>query len=83
MLFEGVAGALEAQVDHVHSTEWFSETNVHHGIVFDEVSREVAVDRHLSTAANYLYADGHVATVSASQIAEWCDEGKDFARPAK
>jgi len=31
--------------------------------------------------ANYLYADGHVEAISSAQIAEWCDDGVNFAVP--
>ena len=42
---------------------------------------DLAVDRHQGNVANYLYADGHVKAIPASQIEEWCDEGFDFAKP--
>ena len=44
---------------------------------------EVAVSRHEGTCANYLYADGHVDTISADQIEEWCDAGTNFAIPQR
>jgi prepilin-type processing-associated H-X9-DG protein len=45
------------------------------------VKKEVAVDRHQGTTANYLYADGHVTAIAAEQIGQWCDEGQNFAKP--
>ncbi|MEO0530722.1 MAG: DUF1559 domain-containing protein [Planctomycetota bacterium] len=42
---------------------------------------ELAVDRHQGNVANYLFADGRVEAISAGQIAEWCDEGFNFALP--
>ena len=86
LLFEGLASALNANVDHVESFTWFSNANLAHNgpgerLVWSNVRAEVAVDRHSGTVANYLYADGHVAALPADQIAQWCDEGINFARP--
>ena len=68
-------------VDHIHSYDWFSLNNINDGTVFEAVSHEVDVDRHSGTGANYLYLDGHVATISADQIAEWCRDTFNFAKP--
>jgi prepilin-type processing-associated H-X9-DG protein len=86
VLFEGVADALNLHVDHVESFKWFSDANLEHNAVperavWREVHSQVAVDRHHGTAANYLYADGHVESITADQIAEWCDQGFNFAKP--
>jgi prepilin-type processing-associated H-X9-DG protein len=43
----------------------------------------VAVDRHAGGVANYLYADGHVIAIPADQVAQWVDEGLNFARPPR
>lgn len=84
MMFEAglkVAGTY----DHVEAPEWFSEQNLKHNaaeqLVFKSVQGEVAIDRHNGDVANYLYADGHVKAIAASEIAQWCDEGFDFAKP--
>lgn len=66
--------------DHVESYRWFSTSNISHGQVFEAVSAEVSVDRH-HNAANYLFADGHAATISAATIAEWCARPLVFAKP--
>ena len=76
-------------VDHAHSYEWFSWYNVHYrnpdqNLVWNAFSAEVAAERHLGNTANYLYGDGHVSTVSAEQVRQWCAEGtqyENFARP--
>jgi prepilin-type N-terminal cleavage/methylation domain-containing protein/prepilin-type processing-associated H-X9-DG protein len=86
VMFEANAAFLNLNVDHVHSTEWFSEQNLQHNgpgerQVWSDVSSQLVVDRHQKTAANYLYADGHVATISSEQIAQWCDEAHNFAIP--
>lgn len=85
LMMEGTAVQLGTNYDHVHSYEWFTEQNLRHRdapdfAVFASVSSEVAVDRH-SGGANYVYADGHVATISSEEIADWCLEGVNFAEP--
>jgi len=91
--FEAVADALSAgdepdeiRTDHVEAPEWFSEEHLQHNSpserqVWNAVRAEVAVDRHQGTVANYLYADGHVTALAADQMAQWCDEGSNFAKP--
>jgi prepilin-type processing-associated H-X9-DG protein len=85
LLLEVKQLAAAATFDHVESDKWFSETNLKNNAqehrVWKAVTREVAVDRHQGTIANYLYADGHVDGVAADQIAQWCDEGFNFAVP--
>jgi prepilin-type N-terminal cleavage/methylation domain-containing protein/prepilin-type processing-associated H-X9-DG protein len=84
MMFEATP-RMETNYDHVESTEWFSELNLKYNAqqrrVWNAVSQEVAVERHTGGAANYLYADGHVQSISSSEIGQWCDEGFDFAKP--
>lgn len=84
VLFEGRGIKLGANFDHVHSYAWFSEQNRRNNAsdrsIFRAVEAEVALDRH-AEGANYLYADGHVAWIAADQIAAWCAEPFDFARP--
>ena len=72
--------------DHVESPDWFSAYNLKRNAppqraVWNDVSEDVAVERHAGGVANYLYADGHVEAVAAEQIAEWCDAGINFAIP--
>ncbi len=86
VMFEVLADAANLYIDHVHSYEWFSADNLQNNgpagrAVWTDVNREVAVDRHHGTTANYLYADGHVAAIAAEQIGQWCDEGTNFAIP--
>ena len=72
------------QFDHVHSWEWFTESHARPGAIGEQIrAGEVAVDRHAGDVANYLYADGHVSAIAASQISEWVDEGFNFARPPR
>lgn len=84
LMFE--ASPLKSSFDHVHANEWFTEQNMRYRgtpefAVWRAVQKEVSVSRHSGQAANYLYADGHVDLIAATQIAEWCQEGRDFARP--
>lgn len=87
MMFEA-GPAVAANVDHVESPNWFSDENLKRAgavwkAVADEKRGDVAVGRHHGTAANYLYADGHVDIIGANQIAEWCDAGTNFALPVQ
>jgi prepilin-type N-terminal cleavage/methylation domain-containing protein/prepilin-type processing-associated H-X9-DG protein len=92
VMFE--AGSLvDGTKDHVESPDWFDETNMKRNVpplhaVWDQVADlgpdkhgEVAVNRHNGTSANYLYADGHVDSITADQIQEWCTDGTNFAIP--
>lgn len=85
LMMEGTAAQLGTNYDHVHSYEWFSEQNLVRRnapdyAVFASVSSEVAVARHLG-GANYVYADGHVATIASEGVADWCRTGFNFAVP--
>ena len=84
MMFE--AGTLvEVNYDHVESPQWFREQNLKNNAttqaVWGDVTRDVAVDRHQGVLANYLYADGHVKAITSEEIAVWCHEGFNFAKP--
>lgn len=85
VMFEVKWLAAATNFDHVESTDWFSEENLKHNAasraVYHAVQSEAALTRHQGTGANYLYADGHVAFLGDEQIAQWCDEGFDFAKP--
>jgi prepilin-type N-terminal cleavage/methylation domain-containing protein/prepilin-type processing-associated H-X9-DG protein len=80
MLFEA-GDTVEAQFDHVHSWEWFTEKYPTPEERWRQIQLEVAVDRHAGSVANYLYADGHVTPIDAEQISAWASEGVNFARP--
>jgi prepilin-type N-terminal cleavage/methylation domain-containing protein/prepilin-type processing-associated H-X9-DG protein len=81
LMFEGTE---HVHHDHVHSYDWFSQNNQLDDKVFEAVSYEVAVNRHYGTAANYLFLDGHVETISSDRIREWCEKPFfNFARPQK
>ncbi len=77
--------------DHVDPYEWYQYT----GQEWATLLRDIQPDRfggprgdfdqdpnhHTSGWANYLYADGHVESIPASQIKEWADNHFNFAKP--
>jgi general secretion pathway protein G len=83
---------VDQHFDHVHSSEWFTEEYPTAAERWDRIADErakvndtgeVAVDRHGGSVANYLYADGHVDVIPASQISEWVEQGFNFAVPPR
>jgi prepilin-type N-terminal cleavage/methylation domain-containing protein/prepilin-type processing-associated H-X9-DG protein len=78
--------------DHVDPWEWFDPLRV--GSEWRFLLRDIQPDRflgtdgrnttdeHTSGYANYLYADGHVESIGASQIKQWADSRFNFAKPA-
>jgi prepilin-type N-terminal cleavage/methylation domain-containing protein/prepilin-type processing-associated H-X9-DG protein len=72
---------VEGTLDHVDSWTWFSEEYPTARERWERVQAEVAVERHGGAGANYLYADGHVSSIPASQIQQWVEAGHDFAKP--
>lgn len=66
--------------DHVHSFNWFSNSNIQSNQVYTAIGNEIALERHAGTA-HYLYADGHVELIPSQQISEWVDIRFNFARP--
>ena len=73
--------AVEGKFDHVESWSWFTEAFPTSAARWEQVQREIAVDRHTGSVANYLYADGHVSTIAAWQVAQWSDKEVNFMRP--
>ncbi len=70
----------EPKYDHAHASSWFSKSNIDDGLVRNAVRADIQPDRHTDTS-NYLYVDGHVATISDSQIDEWIAAEINFAQP--
>jgi prepilin-type N-terminal cleavage/methylation domain-containing protein/prepilin-type processing-associated H-X9-DG protein len=80
------AGGVRVRPDHLHTEHWFADIDAIDASqrieqVYGAVTEELAVGRHSGPAANYLYADGHVDVLPASQISAWCVEGFNFALP--
>ena len=80
-MFE-IADRLSAIPDneHAHASIWFAPLYVQRGEVLSQIESELQIDRHLQTA-HYLFLDGHVEAIPAAQIAQWVDEGFEFAKP--
>lgn len=74
-----------ANMEHIHCSTWFSEYNIHRGLVKELIDADIQLERHQNSAANYLYADGHVETIPAETVRAWIDEGirgvRHFAKP--
>jgi prepilin-type processing-associated H-X9-DG protein len=75
--------AVDINFDHVHAWEWFAVHRATPEARLAAIENEVATKRHSHTGANYLYADGHVETIAADQIAAWAAENFNFARPPR
>lgn len=92
LLFEGSDHRTTAiQNEHTHSYDWFRPLNVRSGKTWPLITSEIQPDRHWSSfredhtagSANYLYADGHVASLDAATLKGWADAGHDFAKPPR
>ena len=66
--------------EHLHGSLWFTALAISKGWVLDKIKNDVQIDRHLE-ASHFLYLDGHVDTVSASQVETWASEGFAFIKP--
>jgi prepilin-type processing-associated H-X9-DG protein/prepilin-type N-terminal cleavage/methylation domain-containing protein len=71
---------IDPKYDHAHAAQWFSELNISWGLVDEAVHKDIQPDRHAKTA-NYLYVDGHVDSIPATQIAQWIEQNVNFATP--
>jgi prepilin-type processing-associated H-X9-DG protein len=76
----GDGPALAVTRDHAHASQWFSQKNIDFGWVGLRVKNDIQLDRHFK-CSNYLYADGHVDVIPATQIEEWIDILKNFGLP--
>jgi prepilin-type N-terminal cleavage/methylation domain-containing protein/prepilin-type processing-associated H-X9-DG protein len=76
--------------DHVDAWEWFAPPGNEWAFLLRDIQPDrfqgtdgrITTDPHTSGYANYLYADGHVESIQASQIKAWADTGFNFAKPA-
>jgi prepilin-type N-terminal cleavage/methylation domain-containing protein/prepilin-type processing-associated H-X9-DG protein len=80
--------------DHTHSRYWFrTPTGVYARAVADIAPDRFGggglaaltrpPDARTAGGANYLYLDGHVEYLPATQVKAWCDQGFNFAKPAE
>lgn len=83
ILFEGsVQQGFAAEL--VHASKFYLPNRIEQGSVWEFMTREIEPSRHFNTS-NYLFADGHVATIGVQQIRQWVqfdiDHGSNFAKP--
>lgn len=57
---------------------WFDPENVRSGETLRRVRSFIEYKRHSDSLANYLYFDGHVQSIPAQAIEEWCSRGYVF-----
>jgi prepilin-type N-terminal cleavage/methylation domain-containing protein/prepilin-type processing-associated H-X9-DG protein len=89
VLFTGsFAKGVSAYNDHTHSRNWFKTpptgnwTRILTDLQPDAFGYSPTSVTRTTGGANYLYADGHVEFLPASQLKQWADAGENFARPA-
>jgi prepilin-type processing-associated H-X9-DG protein/prepilin-type N-terminal cleavage/methylation domain-containing protein len=73
--------SVDTSFDHVDSWKWFTEDYPTAAERWERIQEELAVTRHPGDVANYLYADGHVSPIAASEIYEWAVQEVNFVRP--
>jgi prepilin-type N-terminal cleavage/methylation domain-containing protein/prepilin-type processing-associated H-X9-DG protein len=75
--------------DHTHSRNWFKFSTGVWGRIMEDIqpnrfyggSPNLPREQRTAGVSNYLYADGHVEALPASQIKTWADTGFNFAKP--
>ncbi len=86
VFFEGADAGRSVTDDHVHTSTWYAPTDISSGTVLDTMLSEINPSQHVDFA-NYLYADGHVESVSFATFNTWVQQdiagGTNFARPQK
>ena len=82
-LFEGADSlVVDATSDHTHSSRWSKGwSDVLDDIQPDRHRSGPANKDHTTGSANYLYADGHVASIRAQNLKADIDQGKNPAEP--
>jgi prepilin-type N-terminal cleavage/methylation domain-containing protein/prepilin-type processing-associated H-X9-DG protein len=82
-----------ATEDHTHSSGWFRNTPTDTAAArWRRICSDIQPDRfggrpgdpaelRIGGVANYLFGDGHVETIPASQIKTWSDTNDNFALP--
>lgn len=81
VLFEIAKDAkVSPDTDHAHPNKWFVSPNVTPDDYWTAMLKEIQPDRH-GDRSNYLYADGHVATISEVQLRAWINSATNFALP--
>ncbi|QDT12544.1 prepilin-type N-terminal cleavage/methylation domain-containing protein [Planctomycetes bacterium K23_9] len=63
--------------------DWFSPASIQSRQTWAKCQKYIATKRHIGETANYLYLDGHVATIPSRVIEDWCNQGFNFALKGK
>jgi prepilin-type N-terminal cleavage/methylation domain-containing protein/prepilin-type processing-associated H-X9-DG protein len=83
VLFEA-ADEMSVTSDHVHCSNFYLPFRVSKNLVWEFMGLEINSERHFQ-ASNYLFADGHVATVAAETVESWTQQDiadqTNFAKP--
>ena len=66
--------------DHVHSYEWFTNSNIQNKRVLKAITGELSLDRHFESS-HFLYADGHAVLIPLTTIGTWCTTPIEFVKP--
>ena len=74
------AAPVDPSGDHVHSYDWFTNSEVKAGRTWDDINYDITTTRH-HEAANYLFADCHVETIDSTQIQQWVSTKFNFPKP--
>jgi prepilin-type N-terminal cleavage/methylation domain-containing protein/prepilin-type processing-associated H-X9-DG protein len=84
-----------ATEDHTHSSNWFKNTPTDTAVArWRRICSDIQPDRfggrfgepaerRLSGVSNYLFGDGHVEAIPATQIKTWSDSNENFAIPQR
>lgn len=83
ILFEGNDSAAFTN-DHVHCSDFYRPTRVLRDRVWEFMQLELETSRHHQNS-NYLFADGHVASIPENTLFQWVQQdmenGTNFAQP--
>jgi prepilin-type processing-associated H-X9-DG protein len=71
VLFEGANEGRSIKLDHVHCSNWYSPSDIAMNQVWETILAEVNPNQHQDVCSNYLYADGHVDSISRETFAAW------------
>jgi len=84
ILFEG-ASRRSVDDEHVHCSDFYLPFRVEQDLVWAFMTREIEPARHFNDCSNYLFADGHVGTLSDAELKTWTDfdieNDTNFAKP--
>jgi prepilin-type N-terminal cleavage/methylation domain-containing protein/prepilin-type processing-associated H-X9-DG protein len=77
VLFEGANEGRGVKLDHVHCSNWYSPGDIAMNQVWETILAEINPTQHRELYSNYLFADGHVETVSHETFGEWVQRDVD------